>query len=315
MPMSLDDTLKAADAGAVVLLAGPTASGKSRLALALAAKYGGVVVNADSMQVYAELRVLTARPSAADEAAAMHRLYGHVPAATRYSVGAWLKDVAPILDEARRARQFAIVVGGTGLYFKALTEGLAAIPPIPQDVRQAVRRATEGLPADEIHARLAVVDADTARTIRPSDKGRIVRALEVFEATGRSLLRWQEAEQVKPVIDPAAAVRMVLMPDRALLHQRIAERARRMLQGGALAEVEALTSLGLDPELPAMKAIGVRELVDHAAGNLSRDEALAAIATETRRYAKRQMTWFRNQMSDWPRADDAATLDLPAAGT
>ncbi len=299
----------------IILLAGPTASGKSRLALELAARHDGVIVNADSMQVYGELRVLTARPSAEDEASAPHRLYGHVPAAERYSVGRWLEDIAGVLAEVRAAGRVPVVVGGTGLYFKALTEGLAAVPPVPPEVREVVRSAASNSTTANLHAQLATVDPDSARALRPSDRGRIIRALEVFEATGRSLVRWQQAMPVAPIVDPVTATRLVLMPDRPLLHQRIADRVGQMLHDGALAEVEALAALGLDPELPAMKAIGVRDLIDHAEGKTSLDEALAAIRTETRRYAKRQMTWFRNQMADWPQVADASTLDLGAGRT
>lgn len=284
-----------------ILIAGPTASGKSRLAMELAAKHGGVVVNADSMQVYRELGILTARPSAEDEAAVPHRLYGTIAAATRYSVGAWLVDVGRALGELREEGKVPIVVGGTGLYFKALTEGLSAVPPIPAEVRERVRDETAGLSAPELHLRLVANSPDDARQVRPSDRMRILRALEVFEATGRSLARWQEAEPLTPLIDPARTHRIVLSVDRAVLHERIAARAEAMVHGGALAEAEALGALGLDPELPAMKAIGVRELLDHLAGNTSLDEALAAMKTETRRYAKRQETWFRNQMGDWER--------------
>jgi tRNA dimethylallyltransferase len=288
-----------------VLIAGPTASGKSRLAVSLARERGGVVINADSMQVYRELAVLTARPGTEDEAAAPHRLYGTIPAATRYSVGAWLTDVSMELDRARKEGRVPIVVGGTGLYFKALTEGLAAVPPIPAEVRNRVRTEAEGLSPSELHARLA---SDDARQIRNSDRMRILRAIEVFEATGRSLARWQEAEPLPPLIDIAGADRIVLDLDRAALHRRIEVRAARMVRSGGMAEAAALGALKLDPELPAMKAIGVRELLDHLAGKTSLEEAIAAMATETRRYAKRQMTWFRNQMGDWPTAGPAEAL-------
>jgi tRNA dimethylallyltransferase len=284
-----------------ILIAGPTASGKSHLALELAARGGGVIVNADSMQVYSALRILTARPSPADEAVAGHRLYGHVPAGTRYSVGRWLGDVAVVLDEARREARQAIVVGGTGLYFKALTEGLAGVPAIPAELRAAIGAETEGVETPALHERLASVDAEDAAALRVSDRARILRAFEVFTATGRSLAEWRRDAAASPLVDAAMAERMVLDPDRAALHARIAARAGRMLEEGALAEVEALIALGLDPDLPAMKAIGVRELMAFQAGALSRDQALAAITTETRRYAKRQMTWFRNQMAKWPR--------------
>jgi tRNA dimethylallyltransferase len=284
-----------------ILLAGPTASGKSRLALDLAREHNGVVIHADSMQVYAELGVLTARPTFEDEAAVPHRLYGTVPSATRYSVGAWRNDVAGALGAVREEGLMPIVVGGTGLYFKALTEGLAAVPPIPDEVRRRLRAEVDGLSSHELHARLASVAPDDARAVRSSDRARIVRALEVFEATGRSLARWQEAEPLPPLIDPARARRLVLDVDRAVLHERIGARAEEMVRGGGLGEAEAIGKLNLNPELPAMKAIGVRELLDHLAGNTSLDEALAAMKTETRRYAKRQGTWFRNQMGDWER--------------
>lgn len=289
-----------------ILLAGPTASGKSHLALELAAQHGGVIVNADSMQVYRDLRILTARPSREDEAAAPHRLYGHVPAATRYSVGRWLGDVAAVLAETRREKRPAIVVGGTGLYFKALTEGLTAVPAIPAEVRAAIGAESAGVATPELHARLAVLDPEDAAALRVGDRSRVLRALEVVTATGRSLAEWHRTAAAPPLVDPAAATRIVLMPERAELHRRIAARAERMLEQGAMAEVEGLLALGLDPELPAMKAIGVRELGAHRAGTMTRAEALAQIATETRRYAKRQMTWFRNQMADWPQSAGAA---------
>ena len=297
---------------APILLTGPTASGKSRLALKLAVRTGGLVVNADSMQVYGELRVLTARPSPADEAAAPHRLYGHVPAATRYSVGRWLGDVAAVLDAARRDGRVAIVVGGTGLYFKALTEGLAAVPAIPAEARAAVLAESAGVATPDLHARLAAIDPEDAATIRVNDRARVLRALEVHAATGRSLAEWRRGVAAPPLVDPSTAERVVLAPERVTLHARIAARVDRMLEAGALEEVAALASLGLDPDLPATKAIGVRELMALQAGTLSRDQALATIATETRRYAKRQMTWFRHQMADWIQVTDASALDLAA---
>ena len=303
------------DIPANILIAGPTASGKSRLALELAVRHGGVIINADSMQVYAELRVLTARPSPEDEVVASHRLYGHVPARERYSVGRWLGDVGAVLDATRREGRPAIVVGGTGLYFKALTEGLAAVPPIPAEVRAANLRESEGVSTPELHERLAAVDPQDAAAIRTSDRARILRALDVFTATGRPLAEWRGVAAAPPLVDPSAARRIVLDPERAELGRRIAERAERMVAAGALAEVEVLGALGLNPELPAMKAIGVRELTARRAGLLSLEEALAAIRTETRRYAKRQMTWFRHQMSDWSRVADASALDLAGLRT
>ena len=292
----------------IVLLAGPTASGKSRLALAHAAETGAWVVNADTMQVYRDLRVLTARPSPDDERAAPHRLYGHVDGAVRYSVGAWLADFAGVLAEAREQRRPLIVVGGTGLYFKALTEGLAAMPAIPAELRAEILAETAGLSAPEAHERLRAIDPEDAAAIRPSDRSRIVRALEVMRATGRSLAEWQRAARQEPLLDPAAVRRFVLVPDRAELARRIAARTEVMLAGGALPEVAALLARTLPPAFPVMKAIGVRQIADHVTDRLSPEEAATAINLETRHYAKRQMTWFRNQMSDWPPLE--AKLDL-----
>jgi tRNA dimethylallyltransferase len=204
-----------------------------------------------------------------------------------------------------------IVVGGTGLYFKALTEGLAAVPPIPEEVRERLGVEVEGLSSHELHARLASVAPDDARAVRASDRARIVRALEVFEATGRSLARWQEADPLPPLIDPANARRIVLACERTVLHERIGARAEEMVRGGGFAEAEAMGRLRLNPELPAMKAIGVRELLDHLAGKTSLDEAIAAMKTETRRYAKRQETWFRNQMGEWERIANSGDVSEP----
>jgi tRNA dimethylallyltransferase len=283
-----------------VLIAGPTASGKSRLAVALARAHGGLVVNADSMQVYSELRIVTARPGEEDEVAIPHRLYGHVAAAERYSVGRWLTDIGAELERAWKAERLPIVTGGTGLYFRALTEGLAAVPAIPPDVREAIQRNVEGEASPVLHRRLAEIDPEDAAAIRPSDRARILRALEVFEATGRSLAAWQ-ARPTRPILQESEVTRLVLDPDRMLLHERISARADAMLQGGAMEEVRKLGEMKLTPDLPAMKAIGVRELLDHLEGKTSLDEAIAGMKTETRRYAKRQMTWFRTQMPEWDR--------------
>jgi tRNA dimethylallyltransferase len=285
-----------------ILIAGPTASGKSQRAIDLAGAHGGVVINADSMQVYRELRVLSARPSPDEEAAVPHRLYGHVGAATRYSVGQWLADAAEALAEARATDRVPVFVGGTGLYFKALTEGLASIPPIPPAVRADLLAAAEGVPADVLHAQLVARDPATAAATRPSDRARILRALEVITATGRPLAEWRRGPGSVPLLALDRAQRIVLDPPRPLLHERIADRAEHMVAAGAIEEARALGALGLSPDLPAMKAIGVRQFLDHEAGLLSLDEAVASVKTETRRYAKRQATWFRHQAADWPRA-------------
>lgn len=285
-----------------VLIAGPTASGKSALAMAVAEASGGVVVDADSMQVYRELRILTARPSEADEARVPHRLYGHVAAAEGYTVARWLGDVGRALGELEADGRPAILVGGTGLYFTALTQGLSEIPPIPEEVRSFWRARGEAVEAEVLHAELAARDPETAARLLPSDRQRVLRALEVFEGTGQPLAVWQ-AGRSAPLLPAEATVRLVVAPERALLHRRIAERFHGMAASGGLAEARAFAGLRLDPALPAMKAIGVPEMIAAAIGARPVDEAVEAAITATRRYAKRQETWFRNQMPDWPRAD------------
>jgi tRNA dimethylallyltransferase len=282
-----------------VLIAGPTASGKSALAMRLAEALGGVVINADSMQVYRDLRVITARPTAAEEARVPHRLYGHVDAAENYSTGRWCRDVAEVLDEAAREGCVPIFVGGTGLYFKALTSGLAAVPPIPADIREAVRGrlASEGVAP--LYNELLERDPKTAHRLMPNDRSRISRALEVVLATGRSLSDWH-AHGLPPLIAGARAAKVFITCARTELVRRIGVRFGAMLEAGALDEVRALAARGLDPTLPAMKAHGVPWLVRHLNGEISLDEAAAGAIMDTRRYAKRQVTWFRNQMTDWP---------------
>ncbi|MCX5516928.1 tRNA (adenosine(37)-N6)-dimethylallyltransferase MiaA [Kaistia defluvii] len=290
-----------------VLIAGPTASGKSALAIELARAQGGVVINADSMQVYRELRILSARPDAEEEAQAPHRLYGHVAASERYSVARWREDAKIALEAAWEDGQLPIVVGGTGLYFKALTEGLSAIPPIPAELRAAIeaRADAEGVPA--LHAALETRDPESAARLAPLDRTRVVRALEVVEATGRTIGAWQQATGAPPLVEAGAVRRIVLEPERAELYARIGRRFDIMVARGGMAEAQALLALGLDPALPAMKAIGVREFGAHLAGELPLDEAIGRAKMETRRYAKRQGTWFRNQMADWDRLAPGAT--------
>ena len=297
-------------AGKAVLIAGPTASGKSALALALAETLGGTIVNADSMQVYRDLRIITARPSPDEEARVPHRLYGHVDAAVNYSTGQWLRDVAEVLAELAREGRTAILVGGTGLYFKALTTGLAAVPPIPADLREEVRGrvAREGAPA--LHAELTMLDPATARRLTVNDRSRILRAMEVVLATGRPLSDWHR-EGMPPLLDPAKAAKVFITCERAELVARIEARFAAMLKAGALEEVRVLGRRKLDPMLPAMKAHGVPWLIRHLGGEISLDEAAAGAIMDTRRYAKRQLTWFRNQMKDWPWVEaEAAELTL-----
>lgn len=282
-----------------VLIAGPTASGKSALALKWAEETGGVIVNADSMQVYDVLRVLTARPDDAELARAPHRLYGHMHPGEQYSTGRWLEDVRSVMDDPDTAGRTLIFVGGTGLYFRALTQGLSPIPEIPDAVRTRwrYRLAEEG--AEKLHRLLRREDPEAAMTIRPSDGQRIVRALEVLEASGKPISAWQ-SEAGKGLIDASAAERFVILPERETLYANIERRLDRMVEEGALEEVKALRALKLDPAMPAMKAIGVREFSAYLAGDVTMEEALAAAKTATRQYAKRQMTWFRNQLrEDW----------------
>jgi tRNA dimethylallyltransferase len=300
-----------------VLIAGPTASGKSALAMALAERIGGIIINADSMQVYRDLRIITARPTPAEEARLAHRLYGDVDAAVNYSVGQYVVDAGAALDEARRGGRVAIFVGGTGLYFKALTTGLAAVPPIPPDIRAGVRARLAQHGAAALHAELAARDPAGAARLNPNDRTRIARALEVVEATGRPLLDWQ-TEGLPALIDPAAP-RVFIAPDRAALYARIDARFDRMLAAGALDEVRRLAARKLDPLLPAMKAHGVPGLIRHLAGGITPEEAAQRAKLDTRHYAKRQFTWFRHQLGDWPRMAPEAALDallrLPTAGS
>jgi tRNA dimethylallyltransferase len=287
-----------------VLIAGPTASGKSALALALAERLGGTVINADSMQVYRDLRIITARPTPADEARLPHRLYGHVDAADNYSVGRWLADVQPVLDETRAAGRVPILAGGTGLYFKALTHGLSNVPPVPPNTRAHVRARmeTEGVAA--LHAELA--RRDPATQLKPGDRTRVARALEVLEATGRSLADWHR-EGLPPPIDGASAVKVFLAPERDELRRRIDARFDAMIAAGALDEVCALMARKLDPLLPAMKAHGVPWLIRHLTGEITLAEAAVGGKADTRRYIKRQFTWARHQLPDWTwmKPDDA----------
>ena len=288
-----------------MLIAGPTASGKSALALTLAERIGGIVINADSMQVYRDLRIITARPSPQDEARAPHRLYGHVDAAERYSVGRWLNDVRAALDQAERQGATPIVVGGTGLYFKALTQGLAAVPAIPPEIREAVRARleTEGAPA--LHAELSRRDPAMAARLKAGDSTRVGRALEVLAATGLSLSDWHR-EGMPPGIAPGGTIRVFLAPERETLTERISRRFDAMIAAGALDEVRALDARGLAPKLPAMMAHGVPWLLRHLRGELPLAEAVDQAKRDTRAYAKRQFTWFRHQMPGWqwlPAAD------------
>jgi tRNA dimethylallyltransferase len=291
---------------AAILIAGPTASGKSALAFALAEATGGVIINADSMQVYRDLRVLTARPARQEEAALPHRLYGHIDAAVNFSAGAWVADAAKISAEARAEDRLPIFVGGSGLYFKALTRGLSAVPPIPPDVREDVRARLARDGVEALHATLMQRDPASAGRLKLRDRIRIARALEVVEATGRSLTDWHR-DGLPPLLPPGQFTGVFLSPDRDELYARIDARFDAMLKAGALDEVAALAARRLDPLLPAMKAHGVPALIRHLAGEITLEQAAVIGRADTRHYAKRQFTWFRHQLPEfeWVKPEEA----------
>jgi tRNA dimethylallyltransferase len=281
-----------------ILIAGPTASGKSAIGLRLARRLNGVIVNADSMQVYAEMRVLTARPEAADERAVPHRLYGHVSARENYSVARWLEDVRRVLAEIEQLGQRPVFVGGTGLYFNALTQGLSPMPEIHSEVRAYWRAEAHGRTPGELHDELVRLDPLTASRIRPSDRQRTVRALEVIQSTGRPLALWQ-ADAGTPLLPAGSWRGLVIAPERAELYARAEARFDQMMATGALEEVRRLREMQLDPELPAMRALGVSSLMEHLVGGVSLEAAGEVAKTQTRQYIKRQLTWLRRYMISW----------------
>jgi tRNA dimethylallyltransferase len=289
-----------------VLIAGPTASGKSALALELAERIGGTVINTDSMQVYADLRVLTARPTRQEEGRVPHRLYGHVDAAVNYSAGSFVMDAMAVLADARAQDRVPIFVGGTGLYFKALTRGLSAVPPIPAEVRENVRARLERNGVEALHAELSQRDPVSAARLKPRDRTRIARALEVAEATGRALTDWHNEGQ-PPLLAPGEFRALFLAPEREALYARIDARFDAMLKAGALEEVARLAARRLDPLLPAMKAHGVPPLVKHLKGEITLEQAAEIGGADTRHYAKRQFTWFRHQLPEfeWVKPEEA----------
>jgi tRNA dimethylallyltransferase len=287
----------------VLIIAGPTASGKSALAMACAQEFAGTVINADSMQVYRELPILTARPCAADEACVPHRLYGVLDATERCSAGRWSIMAAAAIAEARAASRLPIVVGGTGFYIKALTRGLSAMPEMSADARAEATALHARLGAEAFHAELARVDPGAAARLNPADTQRVTRAYEVWLATGRTLTAWQSEPAVPPV-PGAAFFTIVLEPPRDLLNAACDARFDAMLANGAMEEVSALAARKLDPALPAMKALGVPELLRHLAGEIPLAEAAAAAKLATRQFAKRQTTWFRTQIGPAERMNE-----------
>lgn len=285
-----------------ILIAGPTASGKSGLAMALAERLGGVVVNADSMQVYRELRVLTARPSREDEARVPHKLYGHVAGADAYSTGRYARDAAAAIAEIRAAGRIPVIAGGTGLYFRALLEGLSPIPAIPDEVRNYWRNEARRLGAANLHAKLLAADPVMGSKLSPSDMQRVTRALEVLEATGKSLADWQRVPGV-PIVEENDTIRLLVMPERDELRTSCDLRFDAMMEAGALEEVRALAALDLAGDLPVMRALGVAPLMQLLAGHETRERAVEQAKAETRQYVKRQATWLRRNMISWKSCD------------
>jgi tRNA dimethylallyltransferase len=279
-----------------VILGGPTASGKSSLATAIACVLGGTVINADSMQVYRELPVLTAQPSAADHAAVPHRLYGFLSVTERCSAGRWVQLARAEIDAALKDGRLPIVVGGTGLYLRALTDGLAPVPPVPPEVREAARRRLAEIGKAAFHAELGRRDPQMALRVRPADPQRMVRAWEVIEATGRSLADWQ-AEPDRSVAIGTRFIKFVLLPERRRLYAACDARFTAMVERGALEEARQVAGHADESGLPGLKALGLRELIGHVRGQISLDTAIAAGQQATRQYAKRQMTWFRHQFA------------------
>ncbi|GEO99792.1 tRNA (adenosine(37)-N6)-dimethylallyltransferase MiaA [Methylobacterium haplocladii] len=280
-----------------ILIAGPTASGKSALALALARAFGGTIVNMDSMQVYADLRRLSARPAPEEEAQVPHRLYGTVDGAVNFSVGNVSRETPKILTDVETGGRLPIFVGGTGLYFRALDEGLSEMPTVPDAVREAVRARAKGRETEALHTELAALDPAGAGALRPTDRMRVMRAIEVFEATGQPIAAFQ-GRRIPGPLAGRPLLKFFLDVDRHELRRRIDARFLTMMEEGALDEVTALHARKLDPMLPVMRAHGVPGLIAHLDGQISREEAITRGQGDTRRYAKRQYTWFRHQMGD-----------------
>ena len=298
----MTDGTNFSNAPTAVLIAGPTASGKSSLAVRLAERVDGVIINADSMQIYDEMLILSARPTAEEMGNIEHRLYGYVAPGDRFSVGRWLDDAVAAIKDVRANGRCPILVGGTGLYFKALLEGLNAVPDVSDAVRTHWSGELERLGGPEaLHVLLSERDPAMAARLKPADGQRILRALEILDETGKSLLEWQAQDAMRH--DPALvadALRLVLLPPRATVYEKIERRFDHMVALGGIEEARHLASLGLDPDLPAMKAIGVAHLNAFDRGEMSYEEAIRLCKRDTRRYAKRQMTWIRNQMDKWP---------------
>ncbi len=291
-----------------ILIAGPTASGKSAMAMTLARRLGGVVVNADSQQVYAEWRTLTARPTPEEEACVSHQLYGHVALGTDYSVGRWLDDLGTVLGTLSRDGLRPVITGGTGLYFKALTEGLAPIPQVSPDVRAQGEALLHRLGLRQFAEALARRDPATAGMLDMDNPRRVLRAWEVLEATGTGLADWK-ARTPPPVVPPGRCLRVSIVPDRGWLRERCETRFDTMMENGALEEAAAVRALGLPEGTPGLSAVGAAPLMAHLEGQLSLEEAIERAKIDTRQYAKRQLTWIRNQMTDWCTVDPSTSAN------
>jgi tRNA dimethylallyltransferase len=283
--------------GPILLVGGPTASGKSALALDLAVHFQGVVINADSMQIYRELRILSARPTPADERRAPHRLYGVLPASERCSAGRWRELALAEIGQARAKDRLPILVGGTGLYLRALLKGLAPVPPIPRAVRERAKALHGEIGAAEFYRRLAERDPEGAARLHPGNTQRVLRAYEIIDATGKSLAAWQRSQPGGDAYFGRIAA-LVLEPPRAALYAACDARADIMAAGGGIEEAAALLALELEPALPVLKALGVREFAAYLRNEITRREAVEKLRQATRRYAKRQGTWFRHQMPE-----------------
>nr|WP_317892001.1 tRNA (adenosine(37)-N6)-dimethylallyltransferase MiaA [uncultured Sphingomonas sp.] len=291
----------------VALIAGPTASGKSALAIAVAERHRGTVINADSAQVYCDLRVLSARPSAEEEARVPHRLFGHVDGGEDYSAARWAAEARAAIDTTLAEGRLPVLVGGTGLYLRTLLDGIAPVPEIDPAIRAEVR----ALAVAEAHADLARLDPQAAGRLRASDTTRVARALEVVRSTGRPLAEWQAARE-GGIADRIDLVPLILLPERAWLVERCDRRLEAMFAGGAIEEVAALLArTDLSPDAPVRRAIGVPQIAAYLRGEIGREQALAESRLATRQYAKRQYTWFRNQPpADWRRASEMESCDF-----
>lgn len=285
---------------AAILIHGPTASGKSALSVALAKRLGGEVINADSMQVYRDLRLISARPSAAEMEGVPHHLFGHVPASERYSTGKWLDEVRPVITKVQRRGKVPIIIGGTGLYHLALIEGLSEIPPVPEEVRADITDLFRAGGVAALREKLEQIDMETAQRLGEGDRQRLSRALEVFLVTGKSISSFQN-NRSRAILDDEPWLGVALTPPRARLYSRIDRRFEGMLMEGAMEEARALAAQNLPDDLPAMKAHGIPWLLAYLRGEMSAEAAAENAKRDTRRYAKRQFTWIGRQFPSWPR--------------